>query len=129
MHSLYFIIRFSVSDKSDPVRRDSLCRLRAVRFRCILLPLPSDRHFLSVRNVLEDSYVRKKEDVPVSHILSVFSIMHQRADIFALHHLFQVAVDVHVEDINGQVVLFAHGGGGEVHDLEPLVIDLIVSDI
>ena len=42
-------------------------------------------------------------------------IVHQGADVLAVHHAFEVAIDVHVEHIDGQVVLLAHGGGGEVH--------------
>ena len=42
-------------------------------------------------------------------------IVHQGADVLAVHHAFEVAIDVHVEHIDGQVVFLAHGGGGEVH--------------
>ena len=42
-------------------------------------------------------------------------IVHQGADVLAVHHALEVAVDVHVEHIDGQVVFLAHGGGGEVH--------------
>ena len=42
-------------------------------------------------------------------------IVHQGADVLAVHHAFKVAIDVHVEHIDGQVVFLAHGGGGEVH--------------
>ena len=44
--------------------------------------------------------------------------MHVSTDVFALHHLLEVAHDIHVEDVDGEVVLLAHGGGGEVHDLD-----------
>ena len=42
-------------------------------------------------------------------------IVHQGADVLAVHHAFEVAIDVHVEHIDGQVVFLAHGCGGEVH--------------
>ena len=42
-------------------------------------------------------------------------IVHQGADVLAVHHALEVAIDVHVEHIDGQVVFLAHGGGGEVH--------------
>ena len=42
-------------------------------------------------------------------------IVHQGADVLAVHHAFKVSIDVHVEHIDGQVVFLAHGGGGEVH--------------
>ena len=42
-------------------------------------------------------------------------IVHQGADVLAVHHAFEVAIDVHVEHIDGQVVFLAHGGGGEIH--------------
>ena len=42
-------------------------------------------------------------------------IVHQGADVLAVHHAFEVAIDVHVEHIDRQVVFLAHGGGGEVH--------------
>ena len=42
-------------------------------------------------------------------------IVHQGSDVLAVHHAFEVAIDVHVEHIDGQVVFLAHGGGGEIH--------------
>ena len=42
-------------------------------------------------------------------------IVHQGADVLAVHHALEVTIDVHVEHIDGQVVFLAHGGGGEVH--------------
>ena len=55
--------------------------------------------------------------------------MHVSTDIFALHHLLEVTHDVHVEDVDGEVVLLAHGGGGEVHHLESAGVDLVVGDL
>jgi len=55
--------------------------------------------------------------------------VHVGADIFAFHHLLEVAHNVHVEDVDGEVVLLAHGGGGEVHHLESAGVDLVVGDL
>ena len=38
-------------------------------------------------------------------------LMHQRADFLAFHHATQVAHDVHVEDIDGKVVVLTHADG------------------
>ena len=38
-------------------------------------------------------------------------LMHQRADLLAFHHATQVANDVHVEDIDGKVVVLTHANG------------------
>ena len=38
-------------------------------------------------------------------------IVHQGSDVLAVHHALEVAIDVHVEHIDGQVVFLAHGGG------------------
>ena len=38
-------------------------------------------------------------------------LMHQRADFFTFHHATQVAYDVHVEDIDGKVVVLTHADG------------------
>ena len=45
------------------------------------------------------------------------SVVNQGADGFSVHHLFQVAHDVHVEDVDRKVVFLAHGSGSKVHDL------------
>ena len=38
-------------------------------------------------------------------------LMHQRADFLAFHHATQVANDVHVEDVDGKVVVLTHADG------------------
>ena len=38
-------------------------------------------------------------------------LMHKRADFFTFHHATQIANDVHVEDIDRQVVVVAHADG------------------
>ena len=50
------------------------------------------------------------------------------ADGLAAHYLEQIAVHVHVEDVDGQVVVAGHDGGGHVHDLEAAVVDFVVGD-
>ena len=52
--------------------------------------------------------------------------MNKCADGLAVHYLLQVAHNVHVEHIDGEVVLLTHGGGGEVHDLKTTGVDLVV---
>ena len=54
--------------------------------------------------------------------------MHQCADVLALHHPFQVSHDVHIEDIDGQVVFPAHADGGEIHHLQAAFQHLLVGD-
>ena len=49
-------------------------------------------------------------------------------DRLATKYLDEVAWSIHVEDDDRQVVLTAHRGGRQVHDLEPSIIDLIISD-
>lgn len=55
--------------------------------------------------------------------------MYESSYLLAVHHLLQVAHYIHVEYIDRQVVLLAHGSGSEVHHLQALGIDLIVSDV
>ena len=50
------------------------------------------------------------------------------ADGLAGHDLVEVAVHVHVEDVDGQLVVAGHDGGSHVHDLEAAVVDLVVGD-
>src|SRR5574344_922958 len=55
--------------------------------------------------------------------------MHQRSDVLSVHHLLEVAHDVHVEHIDRQVVLLAHCSGGKVHHLQSASVNLIVCDV
>ncbi len=55
--------------------------------------------------------------------------MHQGAYFFALHDALEVSDGVHVEDDDGEVVLLAHAGGGEVHDLEAAAQHFVVGDV
>ena len=65
-----------------------------------------------------------------SHCLYIvlLLVVYECADVFAVHDFFEVAHDVHVEDVDRKVVLFAHCCGSEVHDLEPFVVDFVVCD-
>ena len=56
-------------------------------------------------------------------------VVHQSADVLAGDDLLEVAHDVHVEDVDGEVVLHAHGGGGDVHYLQPLGNDILIGDV
>ena len=49
--------------------------------------------------------------------LFIKSVMNEGTDFLAIQYLLQVAKDVHVKNIDGQVVLHAHGCGGNVHYL------------
>lgn len=55
--------------------------------------------------------------------------MHQCSNVFATHHLLQVSIGIHVEDDDREVVLLAHRGSRQIHDLEATRIDFIVGDI
>lgn len=57
------------------------------------------------------------------------SVVDERSDVFAVHDLLEVADDVHVEDVDGEVVLLAHRRGGEVHDFQSAGVDLVVGDV
>ena len=57
------------------------------------------------------------------------SVVDERSDVFAVHDLLEVADDVHVEDVDGEVVLLAHRCGGEVHDFQSAGVDLVVGDV
>ena len=50
--------------------------------------------------------------------------MHQCPDILSAHHFLQVAVGVHIEYDDREVVLFTHRGSGQVHYLQAPGIDL-----
>ena len=56
-------------------------------------------------------------------------IMHQCPDILSAHHFLQVAVGVHIEYDDREVVLFTHRGSGQVHYLQAPGIDLIIRNI
>ena len=47
-----------------------------------------------------------------------FLRVYQRTYLLTLHYFHQVAHDVHIEDIDGQVVVLAHADGREVHHLQ-----------
>ena len=55
--------------------------------------------------------------------------MHQCPDILSAHHFLQVAVGVHIEYDDREVVLFTHRGSGQVHYLQAPGIDLIIRNI
>ena len=55
-------------------------------------------------------------------------VVHIGTDVLSLDYLLEVAYHIHVEYVDGEVVLLAHGGSGEVHYLKPEVIDFVVGD-
>ena len=55
--------------------------------------------------------------------------MNQGAYVFSLHYLLQIAYNIHIEHIDGQIVFLAHGGGGEVHYLESASVNLVVGNL
>ena len=55
--------------------------------------------------------------------------MHEGAYLLAIHHLFEIAHDIHVEHIDGQMILLTHSGGREVHHPKIAIIDFIESDV
>ena len=56
------------------------------------------------------------------------SVVYQGPDVFSFHYFFQVAVHVHVENVDGQMVFLAHRSCGEVHYFQAFVVDFIVCD-
>ena len=52
--------------------------------------------------------------------------MHQCAYIFAAHNAFEITHNIHIKDIDGEVVLFTHCCCGEVHNLQSTCINLVV---
>ena len=55
--------------------------------------------------------------------------MHVGTDILALHHLLEVTYDIHIEYVDGEIVLLAHGGSSEVHYLKTTGVNLIVGNL
>ena len=55
--------------------------------------------------------------------------MHKGADVFALKHTAQIAHFVHVENVDGQIVLLAHGCGRDVHDAQAALQHFVVWDL
>ena len=55
--------------------------------------------------------------------------MNQGTDRLTGHDLLEVAGNIHVEHIDGQVILLTHGSCGKVHDLEVTVVYLIKCDL
>src|SRR3954469_19688551 len=56
-------------------------------------------------------------------------IGHEGSHPFAGHYPLDVALVVHVEDVDRQVVLHAQRQGGEVHDAQALLQCLLVGDL
>ena len=56
------------------------------------------------------------------------SIVYEGPDGFAVDDFAQVAILVHIEDIDGQVVVLAHADGGEVHHFQTAAEHFFVSD-
>ena len=55
--------------------------------------------------------------------------MHKRTNRFAVHNLLQIAHNVHVEHIDGEVVFLAHCCGCEVHHFQAASVNLVVCDV
>ena len=55
--------------------------------------------------------------------------MHKRSDRLAVHNLLQIAHNVHVEYVDGEVVLLAHCCGCEIHHFQSASINLVVCDV
>lgn len=53
---------------------------------------------------------------------------HYRSYRFAGDDFFEVTFHVHVEDVDGEVVLLGHHGGGHVHNLEAAADYFVVGD-
>ena len=55
--------------------------------------------------------------------------MYKGTYLLSLHYTLEVAADVHVENVDGQVILFAHRGGREIHHLKSAGVDFVVGDV
>ena len=55
--------------------------------------------------------------------------VHVGADGLAIEHFLQVAYHIHVEDVDGQVVVVAHHHGREIHHLQVALQNLLVGDV
>jgi len=54
--------------------------------------------------------------------------VHVRADGFAFQYTAQVAEHIHIEDIDGEMILAAHGGRRDVHHFQSTLQHFVVSD-
>lgn len=50
------------------------------------------------------------------------------ANVFTCYHLLEIAFNIHVENVNGKVVLLSHHGCSHVHNFETALNDLVVGD-
>ena len=55
--------------------------------------------------------------------------MYVSADGFSSEDAGEVAVFIHIEDIDRQAILLAHRGSGEVHHLESSAVNLVIGDV
>ena len=55
--------------------------------------------------------------------------MDKRSNLLAFHDALQVAYDIHVEDIDGQIVILAHADSGQVHHLQIAGQHLGIGDV
>src|SRR5581483_2980153 len=53
----------------------------------------------------------------------------QRSDLLPRQHAPNISASVQVEDDDREIVIFAHGNGGGVHDLETLFEHIHVADL
>ena len=54
--------------------------------------------------------------------------MYISANVLSIDYLLEVAYYVHVEYVDGEVVLLTHGSGSEVHYFESQIVNLVVGD-
>ena len=57
------------------------------------------------------------------------SIVHQGANLIASHYFLQVTHNIHVEDIDRQIIVLTHTDSGEVHHLQPASQHLFISNV
>src|SRR6266550_4159296 len=74
-----------------------------------------------------DLAMRSRASARSSSISSLIS--HEGPDPFAGHYPLDVALVVHVEDVDGQLVLHAQGQRGEVHHAQPALQRAHVRDL
>ena len=55
--------------------------------------------------------------------------MYERTNLLASHHFLQITHDIHVEDIDGQMIVIAHADSSQIHHLQTTCQHLLISNI
>ena len=55
--------------------------------------------------------------------------MNQRSDVLSVHHALQVSNLVHVENIDGQIVIVTHHNSREIHYFQVALEHFSIADV